>query len=79
MTLYICNLIPCNSIAFDEFPLWGSEEFFDGFERPLGQQYCLILMDGERIIFDFVPDEKESAFIERICRYIGADASEASL
>ena len=60
-----------NATAYDEFPLWGTDEFFDGFDRPWGRQLILIVGIDTPVMLDFIPEEEEHETIQRVCLQLG--------
>ena len=68
-----------NEVAFDDFPLWGTDEFFDGFDRPWGQQLILIVGIETPMLLDFHHEEDEPDIIRRVCAQLGMPTDGISL
>ena len=68
-----------NEVAFDEFPLWGTDEFFDGFDRPWGQQLILIVGIETPMLLDFYHEEDERDIIRRARAQLDIPEDGASL
>ena len=62
-----------NTAAYDEFPLWGTDEFFDGFDRPWGRQLILIVGIDMPILLDYIPEEDEHETMQRVCSQLDID------
>ena len=57
-------------VSFQTFPQWGGQNYWNGFEEPLGQTFLMVLSEYSSILLPYVQDESEEDLAARACEQL---------
>ena len=61
---------PDAEISFQTFLQWGGQNYWDGFEKPLGQTFLMILSEYSSILIPYLQDETDEDLAARACEQL---------